>query len=135
MFQIGNTLWKNVKHNLGHTGKKHSLEAKKKMSEAAKRRIGKKASHWQGGRMIIDGYVYIYSPKHPNKTKMGYTCEHRLVMEKFLGRYLEKQEVVHHKNHNKTDNKIENLELTTSTGTHYIKYHAKRSQITGQFVK
>lgn len=40
--------------------------------------------------------------------------EHRWVMEQYVGRRLERWEQVHHRNHNRLDNRIENLELVTS---------------------
>lgn len=59
------------------------------------------------------GYVLIHAPYHPKASKRGYVMEHRLVMEKHLGRLLERSEVVHHKNGKKDDNRLENLELMT----------------------
>jgi hypothetical protein len=60
-----------------------------------------------------DGYVYVWNPNHPFSTKAGYVLKHRLVMEKHLGRYLKDNEVVHHKNGIKDDNRTENLQLMT----------------------
>ena len=75
---------------------------------------GKQSGNWKGG-IIRDkhGYVLIYSPDHPKGKASGYVYEHRLVVEKHLGRYLEKEESVHHKNGIKDDNRIENLEVMT----------------------
>lgn len=75
-------------------------------------RFGEQASNWKGGRAVTaGGHIYVYSPEHPHRTKQGYVMEHRLVMEKHLGRYLEPTEDIHHINGDKKDNRIENLKL------------------------
>ena len=58
------------------------------------------------------GYMYCYNPSHPLANKAGKVYEHRYVMSKHLGRWLTTEEVVHHKDGDKTNNKLENLELT-----------------------
>lgn len=80
---------------------------------------GQRSTNWKGGR-IIDGYGYIkiYSPDHPACDTKGYIKEHRLIMEKHLGRYLSGKEVVHHIDGNKQNNKIENLKLYKNNGEH-----------------
>jgi hypothetical protein len=80
-----------------------------------------------GERKNKAGYVMIYSPNHPMK-KGSYVMEHRLVMEKHLGRYLKPEELVHHKNGKKDDNRIENLEIMSwedHTRTELVNGYAK----------
>ena len=69
-------------------------------------------------KVLRGGYWYILNKSHPNSGKQGYIAIHQLVMEKYIGRYLRKGEVVHHINHNKLDNRIDNLQLFASHGQH-----------------
>lgn len=72
-------------------------------------------SNWKGGKFIAkNGYIYILQPNHPNALKkgyVGYIAEHRLVMSEHIKRPLKSNEIVHHINGNKSDNKLKNLKL------------------------
>lgn len=88
-------------------------ETKLKMSNS---KLGKfKVITKYGGhkKNRADGYVSVYVPNHPHANKDHYVMEHVLVMEEAIGRYLNPDEVVHHKNKIRNDNRIENLQLIT----------------------
>ena len=63
------------------------------------------------GRYTKEGYVLVRKPDWPTVRKDGYILEHRLVMEKKLSRSLKSNEIVHHKNGIRNDNREENLEV------------------------
>jgi len=95
-----------------------------------KSRIGKKLPIWWKNNMLkgrnsfkhSGGYIYIYHPNHPFCNASGYIFEHRLIMEKYLERYLRLEERVHHINGIKDDNRIENLKYFSNESKH-VKYH------------
>ena len=82
---------------------------------AAKRnQIGENNDYWKGGRSTHScGYIYVTCKGHPRALKLGsYVLEHILVVEEFIGRYLSEEEIVHHINGKKDDNRPENLYIT-----------------------
>ena len=58
------------------------------------------------------------------KYREKYVYEHRLVLERKLGRLLRRGEIAHHKNENKRDNRSRNIELKTK-GEHASHHHKK----------
>jgi len=87
----------------GFYRKQHSKEFKDKLRELFKDRVGEKNPNWKGGRLITkEGYIRIWTPHRKPKR----TFEHRLVMEKVLGRALKENERVHHINGIKGDNRL-----------------------------
>ena len=72
------------------------------------------------GRWMVPAPSYYEGKKYIGER---YVYEHRLIMEEYLGRLLENDEVVHHLNGNKLDNKIENLIVMSRSG--HSSGHAK----------
>lgn len=95
---------------------------------------GKNNGNWKGGiHYRKDGYILVRNGVFP-KTYKGarYTLLHRLVMEKHLKRKLTKNEIVHHKNGDKSDNRISNLEVLTQSK--HAKLHMKQDIATGRII-
>ncbi|MFA7706237.1 MAG: NUMOD3 domain-containing DNA-binding protein [Candidatus Omnitrophota bacterium] len=96
-------------------GKHHTNSSKSKISKALS---GANNPRWKGGRRIRNGYVEILAKQHPHCGCEGYVSEHRLVIEKYLRRYLTRIECVHHLNNIKSDNKISNLVVFKDNSSH-----------------
>lgn len=68
--------------------------------------------HAQRWRVDHQGYLQRYAPWHPNATTNGEVPEHRFLMAALLGRPLREGEIVHHRNGDKLDNRLSNIQLT-----------------------
>lgn len=76
--------------------------------------------------IILNGYRLVFCPDHPNAWKVnftGYVYEHRLVVERRIGRLLARTEIVHHRDQDRLNNAPENLEVMTQAE------HARQHQL------
>jgi hypothetical protein len=100
---------------------RHGLRSANPVADGKKKKFpdgmrGPQNGNWRGGRYAgghHQRYIMVKAPGHPLASKHGYILEHRLVMGQHLGRYLERNEYVHHINGNGQDNRLENLQLVT----------------------
>ncbi len=86
-------------------------------------------------RKTSKGYIYVFvGHEYPNVTKRGYILKHRYVVEQNIGRPLKSHEIVHHKNGVRDDNRIENLEVRTTT-THPQGYDNELLEQINEFIQ
>lgn len=107
-----------MRNNLGQfiAGHTTSENMRRKIRGALYGRFrGDKNPNWKGGRWK-DERGYIRIPTVPGSD--AYVYEHRLIMERIIGRKLKKQEIVHHINGDKSDNKKRNLSLLPNEKSH-----------------
>ena len=107
------------------TGRTPSMETRKKLSES---RRGIKHPRWKGGKTTtVSGYVTILKPNHPSVHSKNYVLEHRLVIEKEIGRYLKRTEHAHHLG-KKDDNRPHMLMAFSSNSAH-IRFHKNPNNV------
>jgi len=81
-----------------------------------------------GTKRHSSGYILKRMVGHPMANDDGYVYEHRLVAATMLGRWLHSDEIVHHKNGDKADNKPENLDILRQR-EHAVQHGARGQEI------
>lgn len=81
----------------------------------------------------VDRTPDVYGYWLVNVPGRGQIKEHRYIMEQYLGRKLDPSELVHHRNGNKKDNRIENLEIVTRI--EHIRLHPPRPHLAYDYVR
>lgn len=130
-----------MRANRNRLGKAHTPEARAKMGANPAR--GERSAQWKGGRYESKGYIHVLIATLPPEvqelarktTPREYILEHRAIAAVQMGRPLTKDDVVHHVNGVKTDNRPENL-IVTPRADHSVehreierRFHALQSEL------
>ena len=94
-------------------------------------KVEEKRTMWNIESVVKNGnnrYKYAVVKNHPKATKRGYVLLHRVIMENHLNRLLYDDEIVHHINNDKLDNRIENLQVML------ISEHVRLHKSTGRTI-
>lgn len=98
-----------------------------------KRASGIKNGNWRGGTRNVKGYLHVFLPEHRLARKDGWVAIHRMKLD---DKIIDKRNVVHHKDNNRKNNDISNLEIYKNNGEHR-KEHSKNDKRgnDGRFIK
>lgn len=85
-------------------------------------------NRYTGGHTVVSGgYIFELCPDHPKANRFGFVAQHRLVVERHQGHYIPDGLQVHHIDHVKTNNSIENLHLCTRS--EHMKLHREQTRL------
>lgn len=79
------------------------------------RNAGEKHWNWKGGTIWQLGYCYVYLPGYHRPNFGAHAKRADLVLEEKLGRLLKPDEIAHHINNDRSDDRPDNLEVMNST--------------------
>ncbi|KKN74892.1 hypothetical protein LCGC14_0386410 [marine sediment metagenome] len=122
LFGVGMSAVAHAMNRLGVPKRSHGEQLRKQyeLGKITAPLTGRAMVNWRGGRMTKAGY--IYEKLHESHRfwcmarkggghQHGYAAQHRLVMAEHLGRPLVTEDIVHHLNGQRADNRLENLSL------------------------
>ena len=130
LLNIGKTMSPESRLKMSESGKKKIFieQHLEHLREARRSRVGDRAPCWKGG-VTVDrkGYLLAYVPDHPYARTNGYYPEHRLIIEKALGRFLKPSEVGHHADGIKDNNRNDNLVARQDESYHQLLHRRARA--------
>lgn len=121
-----------INNNLKNFGiKTRSIKESWNTKRFIAKNSGKNHPNWKGGiKRDVNGYILTWQPDHPRSNSRGYVHRSYLVAEETQGRFLYPEEITHHKNGIRDDDRPENIEVTTR-GKHTSFHNKNRGKYSG----